>query len=57
VAGLELAVVKRIVEAHGITIPKNAEHPALAAQFVEFVLGPKSWNIMEANGQTMITPV
>ena len=42
---------------YGITIPKNAEHPDLAVQFVEFVLGPKGSKIMEANGQAMVTPV
>ena len=42
---------------YGITIPNNAPNPDLAAQFVQFVLGPTGSKIMEDNGQKMLKPV
>jgi molybdate/tungstate transport system substrate-binding protein len=41
---------------YGITIPTNAEHPELAAEFVEFMLGSQGQAIMMDNGQPSITP-
>ena len=37
-----------------ITIPNNAPNPDLAAQFVQFVLGPTGSKIMADNGQKML---
>jgi len=36
---------------YGITIPGNATHPALAVDFVSFLLGPEGRKIMKRNGQ------
>ena len=38
---------------YGITIPSNAPHPAEAAQFIAFLLGPEGRAIMEANRHPM----
>jgi len=42
--------------AYGITIPSNAPHPAEAALFIAFLLGPDGQAIMEANMQPMFVP-
>jgi len=42
---------------YGITIPKTARSPQLAAMFIEFVLSPDGREIMEENGQPEIVPV
>ncbi|MFQ6039092.1 MAG: tungstate ABC transporter substrate-binding protein WtpA [Candidatus Aminicenantales bacterium] len=41
---------------YGLTIPKTAKSPGLAARFIAFVLGPEGQRIMEENGQPEITP-
>ncbi len=41
---------------YGITIPKNAENPELAAKFVEFALSETGDNVMQEMGQPPITP-
>lgn len=42
---------------YGVTIPKNAANPALALQFVEFLLSQdKGMAIMEKNGQPSVIP-
>jgi len=41
---------------YGITIPSNAPHPYLAAEFVRFVLGPEGQAVMAANQHPMIIP-
>jgi molybdate/tungstate transport system substrate-binding protein len=41
---------------YGITIPINAEHPEIAQEFVEFILGSSGQQIMEKNGQPSIVP-
>lgn len=41
---------------YGLTIPKTARSPHLAAQFVSFVLSPEGRAIMERNGQTVLDP-
>ncbi|MFQ6056274.1 MAG: tungstate ABC transporter substrate-binding protein WtpA [Methanosarcinales archaeon] len=41
---------------YGITIPKNAEHPDIAADFVRFVLSADGQKIMQDNGQPPIVP-
>lgn len=41
---------------YGITIPKNAENPELAAKFVEFALSEIGDNVMQEMGQPPITP-
>ncbi len=38
---------------YGITIPASAAHPAEAAQFIAFLLGPEGRAIMEANHHPM----
>jgi len=43
---------------YGITIPAGAPHPAEAAQFIAFLLGPEGRKIMEANYHPMFeTPL
>jgi len=42
---------------YGITIPNNAPNPDVAAQFVQFVLGPTGSKIIEDSGQKMLKPV
>ncbi len=43
---------------YGITIPASASHPAEAAQFIAFLLGPEGRAIMEANYHPMFeTPL
>lgn len=42
---------------YGITIPSNAPHPALAAEFIAFLLGPQGRAIMEASHQPLFDPV
>ncbi len=41
---------------YGVTIPKNAPHPALAESFVAFLLGPDGQAIMQAAGQPPLVP-
>jgi len=41
---------------YGLTIPKNAPHPALAEAFTAFVLGPEGQAILDAAGQPPIAP-
>jgi len=41
---------------YGITIPKNAPHPELAAAWIDFLLSSDGMTIMEANGQPPIIP-
>lgn len=42
--------------AYGITIPSNASHPAEAALFIAFILGPDGRNIMKQDYQPMFDP-
>jgi len=42
--------------AYGITIPTNAPHPDLAAELIQFLMGPEGQAIMEANEHPMILP-
>lgn len=42
--------------AYGITIPTNAPHPELAAQFVQFLVGPEGQAVMAQNEHPMIVP-
>jgi molybdate/tungstate transport system substrate-binding protein len=42
---------------YGITIPSNAPHPLLAAEFIAFLLGPQGHSIMLANHQPLFDPV
>ena len=41
---------------YGITIPKNAEHPDLAAEFVELLIGDAGHDILNGAGQPPIVP-
>ncbi len=41
---------------YGVTIPKDAPHPALAAEFVAFVIGPRGREILSQLGQPPIVP-
>jgi len=41
---------------YGLTIPKTARSPELAARFIAFVLGPEGQEIMRKNGQPEIRP-
>ncbi len=41
---------------YGITVPKNADNPALGLKFVEFVVSPKGQKIMSENGHPVLTP-
>ncbi len=41
---------------YGITIPKNAANPELAAEFVNYILSPEGQEIMKSQGQPEITP-
>ena len=41
---------------YGVTIPKNAPHPTLAAEFVAFVIGPQGQEILSELGQPPIVP-
>jgi molybdate/tungstate transport system substrate-binding protein len=41
---------------YGITIPTNAPHPDLAAEFIQFLLGPEGQAIMANNQQPVIAP-
>ncbi|WP_092439011.1 tungstate ABC transporter substrate-binding protein WtpA [Williamwhitmania taraxaci] len=42
---------------YGITIPKNAENPALAEKFVEFLLSPeKGGKVLASMGQPSVVP-
>jgi molybdate/tungstate transport system substrate-binding protein len=41
---------------YGVTIPRNAPNPALALEFVKFLLGPEGQAIMEQQGQPPIVP-
>lgn len=42
--------------AYGITIPTNAPHPDLAAEFIRFLVGPEGQAVMERNQHPMILP-
>jgi molybdate/tungstate transport system substrate-binding protein len=42
---------------YGITIPSNAPHPAEAADFIAFVLGPEGQAIMQANHHPLLSPL
>jgi len=41
---------------YGLTIPKGAPHPSLAAEFVAFVIGPEGQGILSSLGQPPIVP-
>jgi len=41
---------------YGVTIPSNAPHPDLAAEFVAFVLGPEGQKVMAADHHPLIQP-
>ncbi len=41
---------------YGITIPSNAPHPAEAAQFIAFLLGPEGRAIMQAQHHPLFDP-
>ena len=41
---------------YAITIPSNAPHPAEAALFIEFLLGPEGKTIMQADSHPMFDP-
>jgi molybdate/tungstate transport system substrate-binding protein len=41
---------------YGITIPTNAPHPDLAAELIQFLLGPEGQEIMAQNQHPMILP-
>ncbi len=41
---------------YGLTIPRNAPHPELAIDFVEFILSSDGQAIMENCGQPAIVP-
>ncbi len=41
---------------YGLTIPKNAENPDLAVEFIEMLLSEAGRDILTKNGQTPITP-
>jgi molybdate/tungstate transport system substrate-binding protein len=41
---------------YGVTIPSNAPHPDLAADFIQFLMGPEGQAIMASNQQPMIVP-
>ncbi len=41
---------------YGFTIPRNAPHPQLAAEFAAFLIGPEGARIMRENGQMPIVP-
>jgi len=41
---------------YGVTIPKNAPHPDLAAEFLRFVLGQSGQKILEQAGQPPLIP-
>jgi molybdate/tungstate transport system substrate-binding protein len=42
--------------AYGVTIPTNAPHPDLAAEFIAFVLGPEGQAIMADNHHPLLLP-
>jgi len=42
--------------AYGITIPTNAPHPELAAEFIRFLVGPQGQEVMARNQHPMILP-
>ncbi|HDP93937.1 MAG TPA: tungstate ABC transporter substrate-binding protein WtpA [Candidatus Aminicenantes bacterium] len=41
---------------YGVTLPRNAEHPALGVRFIAFLLGKEGRRIMSRNGQSSISP-
>jgi molybdate/tungstate transport system substrate-binding protein len=41
---------------YGITIPSNAPHPDLAAEFIRLIFGPEGQEIMARNQHPMIVP-
>jgi molybdate/tungstate transport system substrate-binding protein len=41
---------------YGVTIPSNAPHPDLAAEFIRFLVGPEGQEIMARNQHAMIVP-
>jgi len=42
--------------AYGLTIPSNAPHPDLAAELIQFLLGPDGQRVMANNEHPMILP-
>ena len=42
--------------AYGITIPNNAPHPDLAAEFIQFLVGPEGQAVMAEDEHPMIFP-
>jgi molybdate/tungstate transport system substrate-binding protein len=42
--------------AYGITIPNNAPHPDLAAEFIQFLVGPEGQAVMAEDEHPMIVP-
>lgn len=41
---------------YGITIPSNAPHPDLAAEFIAFLLGPEGRAVLQADHQPLLVP-
>jgi len=41
---------------YGVTVPTNAPHPDLAAEFVAFLLGPEGQKVMAADHHPLIQP-
>lgn len=41
---------------YGITIPKNAAHPELAAKFIDYIFSAEGQEIMKSQGQPEIVP-
>jgi len=41
---------------YGVTIPRNAENPDLAVEFIEMLLGVTGQDVLNKNGQISITP-
>ena len=42
--------------AYGLTIPSNAPHPDLAAELIQFLVGPEGQEVMSRNHHPMILP-
>jgi molybdate/tungstate transport system substrate-binding protein len=42
--------------AYGLTIPNNAPHPDLAAEFIQFLVGPEGQAVMVGDEHPMIVP-
>jgi molybdate/tungstate transport system substrate-binding protein len=41
---------------YGLTIPSNAPHSDLAAEFIQFLIGPEGQRVMAENHHPMILP-